>query len=360
MLILTANVCAIAQHNTPLLSGDSCLMRHDTYHALMYYQEALKHDSSINVRKKIAECHYKRAEYKKCADILRTIGLQSEDSLNAEDLRELFYSYKNMNTIPEQVYWGEILLERNPHDGQATADLAAVYNISEKYSPQRALEITKNYLQTDSTNIMVMRQYANSLFFLKDFANAIKAYHRLLAAGDSTYSVLYSLGMCHTQTNDNANARKYLTKAAEKNNFQSAGCLYRLGIVCVDMDSVAEGIEYLNMAQERLSPDGTVMFIIKRALGEGYYKNGEYWSAIYAWHDALKRNKNSVATIFNLAQAYGMVGKHDKEKACYKSFLSMVAHIKSNPELEKMIEQAENIAGKYTSKNGNILLPPEI
>lgn len=360
MFMSMACLYATAQHNRLLHYGDSCLINHDTYHALMYYQEALKHDSGINVRKKIAECHYKRSNYRKCADILKSISQQSEDSLRAEDLRELFYSYKYLNDIPEQVYWGEKLLKQNPYDGQVTADLAFVYNNNDNYSPQKAFIITKKYLQTDSTNIAVMRQYADSFFFLQEFANAAKIYEKLLASGDSTYYVLYSLGMCHTQTKDYVNARKFLSKAAEANKFTNAGCLYRLGIVCVDIDSVAEGIKYLNMAEEKLTPDGTVMFIIKRALGEGYYKNGEYWSAIYAWHDALKHNRNSMATIFNLAQAYGIVGKHDKEKKCYMSFLSMAALTKPNHELQKMIEQAERVAGKFTLGKGNILTPPEI
>lgn len=361
LLALTAIICATAQGYRLELSGDSCMKAHDTFRALRYYQEALKQDSSLNVRKKMAKCHYERADYRKCADILKAISLQNEDSLGDEELRELFYCYKHLNDITEQVNYGEKLLKRVPHDGQATADLAAAYNSKDYVSPWRALILTRTYLQTDSTNIAVMRQHADSFFFLQKFAEASKAYGRLLSAGDSTYNTLYSLGMCHMQMKDLANARKYLIKAAETSDFTDAGCLYRLGIVCVDMDSVAEGIKYLNMAEEKLTPDGRVIFIIKRALGEGYYKNGEYWNAVYAWHDALKKNKNSIATVFNLAQAYGMLGKHDKEKECYMSFLSMAALIaKPNNELREMIKQAEGIAGKLTVEKGCILMPPEI
>lgn len=41
-------------------------------------------------------------------------------------------------------------------------------------------------------------------------------------------------------------------------------------------------------------------------------------------------------------------------------FLGTAALTKPNHELQKMIEQAERIAGKLTSGKGNIQIPPEI
>ena len=127
---------------------------------------------------------------------------------------------------------------------------------------------------------------------------------------------------------------------------------------CVDMDSVAEGIDYLEKSIELMQPDHTVLFVVKRALGEGYYKQGKYWSAIYAWREALKLNRNSMATIFNTAQAYGLMGKHDMEKAYYRTSLSMAALVKPNKELNQMVEQAETAVGMKENFNGNIISLP--
>lgn len=126
-------------------------------------------------------------------------------------------------------------------------------------------------------------------------------------------------------------------------------------MVCVDMGNVDEGVEYLEMAYNLMQPDSRVVYIVKRALGEGYYKKGDYWNAIYAWLEALKRNNKSMATIFNVAQTYGLVGQHDKEKRFYRLFLSMAALAESTPSLDEMVKQAEAAVGVKEDFKGCII-----
>ena len=190
---------------------------------------------------------------------------------------------------------------------------------------------------------------------MKIFNKPITVYNKLLALGDSSYNVVYSLGMSYMQIKEDSLARKWLLRAAEMKDMKDAGCLYRLGMVCIGLDSLAEGIEYLDLAYSLMQPDGRVVYIVKRALGEGYYKQGDYWNAIYAWTEALRRNRNSMATVFNVAQTYGLVGQHDKEKLFYRSFLSMAALAESNPELDKMVKQAEAVVGGKEDFKGCII-----
>ena len=124
------------------------------------------------------------------------------------------------------------------------------------------------------------------------------------------------------------------------------------------MNLADEGIMYLNLAFSLMQPDQRVAFVVKRALGEGYYKKGHYWSAIYAWEEALRYNRNSMATIFNTAQAYGLVGNDEKEKAFYRAFLSMAALAEPNETLDGMVRQAEAVVGGHEDFKGAIVRPP--
>jgi tetratricopeptide (TPR) repeat protein len=357
-ILLIAVLPMKAQYSKLMNTADSLLDEHDNFHAMQLYEQACKLNNNANVMRRIAECYFQRADYKNCVNTLNKISLFNSDSLDHEALREMVFSYKFLANPSAQLVWGLQLIERYPFDAEVVALVASLYlNEVNMYLPSNAYRITKAYFDKDSTNILVTRKYADSYFFMQEFDNAAKVYHYLLSLGDSTYNVFYSLGMCYDQTKNLPLAREYLTKAAKINEFNNAGCLYRLGIVCVDMGKVDEGIDYLNKAQELLEPDPTIMFIIKRALGEGFYKKKEWQSAIYAWKDAVKYNSNSSTTYYNLAQAYNVVGEHNSEKECYKAFLSMVKKEKANDALKDMIKIAEGVVGKNTVVGDGIYVP---
>ncbi|WP_298454494.1 hypothetical protein [uncultured Prevotella sp.] len=52
------------------------------------------------------------------------------------------------------------------------------------------------------------------------------------------------------------------------------------------------------------------------------------------------------------------MGKHDMEKAYYRTFLSMAALVKPNKELNQMVKQAETVVGMKENFNGNIIALP--
>ena len=260
----------------------------------------------------------------------------------------------------ELVAAGDSLLRKYPFDAEMTAEIARVYNMDEVNLPQRANALTKAYCERDSTNLSVLLQFADSYYFQNDYVRALPAYERLLALGDSTYNIYYSIGMCHVRLEQLTEARTYLQRAAEINGHKSTGCLYRLGEVCLALDSLDESIRYLELAVQAMEPDQHVMFLAKRALGEAFYQKGEWWNAIFAWREALKRNQNSLATCFNLAQVYGIVGETELEKTFYRVFLSMAAHEKETEELRKWVEQAVQVVGTAYYKKGSILLPPDL
>lgn len=98
------------------------------FHAMQTYNKALKINDNCSLRRKIAKCHYRRAEFRECIEILKSISKLNNDSLDHEALREMFYSNGRLGNQSAQTYWGGVVIDKYPYDGEIVAALAAVYN----------------------------------------------------------------------------------------------------------------------------------------------------------------------------------------------------------------------------------------
>lgn len=322
--------------------GDSCMEQRDTFHALEYYRKALAADSTAELTRKMADCLYLRAEYARCTETMLAAAGPDGDSLDMKRLYEMFDSYRRLDDARQQVAWGEAILRRCPLDGETTAAVAAIYSTDSAYTPRKALELTGRYLATDSACIPVLRQHADALFLTKDFTAATADYLKLAALGDSTFNTAYSLGMCYMQDSAYAEAIPWLSLAARKSGMKHWGCIYRLGTAFAETGNAMGGAALLNMAYNLMQPDNRSVYLVKRAEGDACYKNGSYDAAIYAWETALKAHPMSLATIFNIAQAHGMLNRKAKEKEYYEMFLKLAEGVeKPTDELKKWIRQAE-------------------
>ena len=160
-----------------LQKGDSCMQQYNTFEALKYYQQAydqaqaqgitrfsMNDDFSMSkpyvpedrvprqIRLKLADCQYKRANYRETTELLKNMP---EDSLTHESFRQLAYSYKKQDDIGSFIYWAEQLVNRYPMDGEVVAALSQAYTSSDQ--PQKGIVCGMTYCQKDSTNIMVNR-----------------------------------------------------------------------------------------------------------------------------------------------------------------------------------------------------------
>ena len=70
-------------------AGDSCMRRYNTFDALKYYQQSFDMADTYEVRKKLADCYYKRGNYRETADLLKLVP---EDSLSHDAFRQLCFS----------------------------------------------------------------------------------------------------------------------------------------------------------------------------------------------------------------------------------------------------------------------------
>ena len=137
-------------------AGDSCMRQYNTFEALKYYQEAYaiaksrsqqqaveQHDLPLDkfdelpeekqdeiiehlkqsaenssivdcmVQMKLANCHYKRGNYRETANLLKLVP---EDSLSHDAFRQLCFSYQKQGDNDSFIYWASQLNYRYPMD----------------------------------------------------------------------------------------------------------------------------------------------------------------------------------------------------------------------------------------------------
>ena len=364
-------------------AGDSCMLQYNTFEALKYYQQAYnlaktrsqeraidnfdlpiehleelpeeKQEEIIGriknsaeksaivdcmVQMKLADCYYKRANYRQASDILKLIP---EDSLSHESFRQLAFSYQKQGDYDSFIYWASQLVNRYPMDGEVVANL--IHSFTKNNQPQNGIVCGLRYCQKDSTNILVNRALADAWFMNRDFTAACKLYDQLLEQGDSTFNTLYSAGMCYSQIKDLERAYTHLSAALTLSQMQHAGAAWRLGVVCVDSKRYEEGLAYLSLARELLHPDTTVMKAITLSEGEGYYMTEHYQEAITAWKEHLAYNPTSIATYYNLANAYLYYSNDSRQaKEYYERFLALARkEEKPTEQLSEMIEKADSL-----------------
>ena len=348
-----------------LQKGDSCMLQYNTFEALRYYQQAydlaqsqditrfsMDKDFSMSkpyvpedkvprhVRLKLADCHYQRADYRQTAELLKNMP---EDSLSHDAFRELALSYQKQGDTDSYIYWASQLLGRFPMDAEIVAGLTLAYAKSDQ--PQKGVICGLKYSLKDSTNILVNRALADAWFMNRDFTAAAMLYDKLLEQGDSVFNTLYSAGMSHSQTGSLERAYDCLSRALEVSQMQHAGCAFRLGVVCVDTKRYSEGLKALELAQELLKPDTTTMKAITLSQGEGFYLTQHYPEAVKAWKRHLDYNPSSVATCYNIANAYAYLIKDEEQaKTYYQRFLELARQEQTpTPQLAEMMEKAEEM-----------------
>ena len=364
-------------------AGDSCMQEFNTFEALKYYQKAydlakarsqnrakenlglplehleklpkerqdeilerLKHSAEQSaivdcaVQMKLADCYYKRANYGKSADLLKTIP---EDSLSHESFRQLAFSYQKQGDNDSFIYWAQQLVARFPMDGEVVAGLTNGYTKANQ--PEKGVICGLKYSLKDSTNILVNRALGDAWFVSRNFTAAGLMYERLMEQGDSIFNTIYSAGMCYSQIQDLNRAYKYLQLALVKSGMQHFGCAYRLGIVCNDLHSYDEGLGYLDLALEIQKPDTAVMKAVTLSQGEAYYLTKQYAKAVEAWKRHLEYNPGSVATYYNIASAYYYFLDDSQQSKAYLERFLQVARKEENPtpQLKDMIEKSEKL-----------------
>ena len=371
-------------------AGDSCMQEFNTFEALKSYQKAydlakkrsqekavehldfplerleklpkerrdeiiekIKHSAEQSaivdyaVQMKLADCYYKRANYRQVAELLKNV---KEDSLSHNAFRQLALSYQKQGDLDSYIYWATLLVERYPMDGEIVAGLTLA--LAQKNQPDKGLIYGLNYSLHDMNNVLVNRAVADAYFLNRDFSAASVWYEGLMQQGDSTFNTLYSAGMCYSQTGSLERAYQCLKQAFLTSGMQHCGCAYRLGVVCVDTQRYPEGLSYLALAKELMRPDTVVMKAITLSEGEGYYLTHHYEEAVAAWKEHLSYNPSSVATYYNIANAYCYLIKDEEQAKSYYQLFVEKAAVVENPtkQLIEMLEKAKEMLRVYEQR----------
>ena len=323
-----------------VLAGDSCMEQFNTLEALKYYQQAFAMKDTVETRMKLADCYYKRANYRQTADLLKNVPAKD---LSHEAFRQLCYSYQKQGDNDSFVYWTSNLVLRFPMDGEMVAGLTVA--LAKEDQAWKGIGYGEGYFKKDSTNILVNRALGDAYFMDRQFDKAAAMYERLLQQGDSTFNTLYSAGMCYTRLDSLNQAYKCLLPAFLLSGMQHSGCAYRLGAVSIDLGSYQEGLGYLNLALKLMQPDTTTMKAITLSQGEGYYLTKQYDKAVEAWQRHLEYNPNSIATYYNIASArYYFLDDEQEAKVSLEKFLQLARkEEKPTQQLKDMMEKAEEL-----------------
>ena len=327
-----------------LQRGDSCMLQYNTFEALEYFEQAYALADNSTTRQKLADCYYKRANYRQCTDLLKNV---EQDSLSHEAFRQLCFSYQKQGDTDSYIYWTEQLVNRHPMDGEMVAGLIRAY--VQNHQPQNGLRYGSSYCLHDMHNILVNRAMADAYFMDRNFTAALVWYQDLLEQGDSTFNTLYSAGMCYSQIEDLERAYKYLQLAFLISGMQHQGCAYRLGVICVDTKRYEEGLGYLALARDLIKPDTTIMRAITLSQGEGYYLTEHYPEAVASWKEHLAYNPGSIATYYNIANAYSyLLNDAGQAKSYYQQFLALARKEEHpNAQLTEMINRSEEMLKYY-------------
>ena len=321
-------------------AGDSCMEQFNTLEALKYYQQAFTMKDTAETRMKLADCYYKRANYRQTSNLLKIVPVKD---LSHEALRQLCYSYQKQSDNDSFIYWTSCLVANYPMDGEMVAGLTVA--LAKENQAWKGIGYGEGYFKKDSTNILVNRALGDAYFMDRQFDKAAAMYERLLQQGDSTFNTLYSVGMCYTRLDSLNLAYKCLLPAFLISGMQHAGCAYRLGAVSIDLGSYQEGLGYLDLALKLMQPDTTTMRAITLSQGEGYYLTKQYDKAVEAWQRHLAYNPTSIATYYNIASArYYFLDDAQEAKASLEKFLALARkEEKPTQQLKDMMDKAEEL-----------------
>ena len=335
-------------------SGDSCMQAFNLFQALNCYSQALKQEDTQGLRMKIAECHYRRGNYRACIGTLQPLAAPQ---LSHNALRQLFYSYKALGITEKFKQTGRTILNYYPMDAEVLADLCHEYNL--EMNPFDTFHAVDEYLAKDSTNLAVNRVIAEAEFLLKEFQGAKYSYEKLLAAGDSSYITYFSAGVCAEQLSRydsvpfedkvvlQVEAVDYLKRAVAVSDSAQAAPFYHLGNLYNEMKNYQESEKCFKKAIQLLTPDPVALNICWGGLAESLYSTAQFERAARAFETSLSFHQNSITSLYYLSICYEGYGDYAKAKAQFENFLNKASSIGNPSEyLKQMITDARQRLSK--------------
>lgn len=298
-------------------------------------------NDSVAVFRRLAQCYHKQGDYKsECRTLLRI----PSDSLTHNDMRQLYYSHSYTQDSVAIETWGRRILQLFPYDADIITSVAA--DLMQKNKIDSARQLTIHYLETDTTNFNVLRQYAYSCYLLGDYAEAQKSYFKLYRQGWNGFEVNFILGFCYDAMDDANNAYNHLVRANQIKNGRDVLILKMLAKNCMKIGMPKESVEYMEQAIDLSVPDSITLSSMYNSLAEAYFYLHDYKHAISAFQKASKSQPTNAITYYNIAQMYNGLKDPVGMVNYYKLFLRYSSTLKDTEDNREMIERAKAFVGK--------------
>ena len=318
--------------------GDSCMKAFDYFHAMEYYGKMdelfISHHPSL-LRSK-AEIYRHLGQYYSWFDTMRRI---EKDSVTYKDLRSLFFASRNIESEDYVSLYGDSILRINPYDSEIVVSMASFFNDTEH--PDKAMELCYDYMQRDSTNLAVMRQYGYGAHLLGKAKEALETYKKLETKGFDNYESALIIGVSLIRLDSTWESRPYLKKAVERRKPTEYASLLHLGNVQIACGEYKEGIDNLRKVVDVVLPDNDFMYSIYHDIGEAYYKKQDYKNAVEAFLECTDYKTDKPLLYYNIAQMYGALKENKKEAQFYKKFLDISHHLQDTEENKELIKHVE-------------------
>ena len=330
--------------------GDSCMKEHDSQHAVFYYKQQLaEHPQDLDTRRKLASCYRMRGDSKQCVAVLDSIPA---DSLNHEDLRMFFYSYLNLGDNKNIGLYGSQINLKYPNDSEVFAALLSHWNNTGK--PETVSAFALSYVQKkDSTNILINKELAYSLYLQLRYAQAIPMYKKLIAQGFDNFESNFVIGLCYYNLEKYKEAYTYLYKAADiKKDNPNMNNLFYLGMTCKKLaesekDMVKkiklpyEAIKYLEQSIDVAYPRSRGLYV-NQQLADLYYKNLNYEKAGHAFAQCIEYDdEDDPHNYYNAAQMYIAAKMKPQAKLYLQMFMEKANKLNDEKEKAKLTAKAK-------------------
>ena len=330
--------------------GDSCMNEHDSQHAVFYYKQQLaKYPQDLETRRKLASCFRMRGDSKQCVAVLDSIPT---DSLNHEDLRMFFYSYLNLGDNKNIGLYGWQISMKYPNDSEVFAALLSHRNNIGK--PETVSALALSYVQKqDSTNILINKELAYSLYLQLRYDQAIPMYKKLIAQGFDNFESNLVMGLCYYNLENYKEAYPYLQKSVDlKKDNPNMNSLFYLGMTCKKLSEkekdIAKKIKLSYDAIKYLEQSVTVAYprsrglYVNQQLGELYYKNLNYEKAGHAFAQCIEYDdEDDPHNYYNAAQMYIAAKMKPQAKLYLQMFLEKANKLNDEKEKAKLTAKAK-------------------
>jgi len=338
---------SIAQQRIWAAKGDSCVQAYDFFHAMQFYNNLTEEfiNQNASVTRNIAELYRRTGNNE--AWLNRLLYLHP-DSITYNDLRLMFFANKNLGKEDQMVILADTILRANPYDSEIVTSMATYFNDTEH--PDKALAICGDYMQRDSTNLGVMRQYGYATYLLGNYEDAIKTYKKLEVNGFENYESALIIGFSLLKLDSAWNARTYLRKAVEKRKGKEYSSYLHLGNANIACGEYREGIENLEKVIEIITPENDFYYSLYNSIGEAFYKQQQYEKAAKAFLECTKYKSDNPLVYYNIAQMCKGMKDEKREIKYSKKFLDISHHLEDTPQNKELIQSVEERV-EYLSKH---------